>query len=136
MSKAYYSVGSRILSSSSSITREIEYDVNDVRELSYTIPPATTDQLVSLNLPYANLKTIAMEAQWDSSVATPSNVTVKTNSSGAPTQTFTVKPNKPDGWHADSWQTNPITANITALYLTNPHATASCTLKILVGNNL
>lgn len=136
MSKAYYSVGSRLLSASNSITKEIEYDCNDVRELSYTIAPSTTDQLISLNLPYANLKTIAMEAQWASSVASPSNVTVKTNSSGAPAQTFTVKPNKPDGWHADSWQANPITANITALYVTNPNTTDSCTLKILIGNNL
>lgn len=132
--KAYFGNSARISTSSNQISVEEQYDVNDVRILSYTLAAGAADQLISLNLPYANLKGISIKAEWATGL-TGSNVTMKTNSSGSPAQTFTLKPNKVSQWHADSAFANPITANITALYMSNPDANP-CTLKIVVGNNL
>lgn len=133
MSKAYLNVGARISTASNAISKEQEYDASDVRILDYTLAAGATDQLIAFALAYANLKVLAIQAIWAAGV-TGSNVTLKTNSSGAPAQTFTLKPDIASGWHSDSAFANPVTTNITALYASNPNA-AACTLRIVVGNN-
>lgn len=134
MSKAYLGASARIDTASNSINKEEEYTVSDVRVLDVVIPAAGTNVLVALTLAFANLKVFAMQAIWGTGL-TGGNATVKTNSSGAPAQTFTLQPNVVSPWHANSAWANPITTNITALYVTNPDATNPFTLRLVIGNN-
>lgn len=134
MSKAYLSCGSRIDTASNSINKEEEYTASDVRVLDFIVPAGATAQLINFVLPYANLKVLCIQAIWATGL-TGVDATLKTNSSGAPAQTFTLKPNVASPWHANSAWPCPITTNITALYAVNPDATNPYTLRIVVGNN-
>lgn len=120
--------------SSNSISKTEEYSVSDARIIDVSVPAATSDQLVPFVLAYAGIKIISMQAIWANTVASPADLTLETNSSSSPAQTFTLKPNAVSDWHSKSAFTNPITTNITALYATNPHATEACTLRIVVAN--
>ncbi len=134
MGKAYMTVSTRIDTAGNSINKEHEYTASDLRYIDYIVPAGSTDLLIPFALAYANLKTFGLQAIWTTGL-TGANATLKTNSSGAPAQTFTLKPNVASGWHADEAFSNPITTNITALYVTNADATNPFTLRIVVGNN-
>lgn len=49
-------------------------------------------------------------------------VTVKTNSSDTPDDTFTIKPGAPLTWTSDSATANPISEDVTGLFVTNAGA--------------
>ena len=82
---------------------------------------AATDVQRSVAFPYANIKAIALYCD----VA----VTIETNSPSSPSQTITLAAGVPNLWIYGGPGTNPITANVTTIYLT---AAAAGTLKIRV----
>lgn len=84
----------------------------EVHNISESIADSTTDGLVAFTYDFSQGKTFLM---W-STVA----MTVKTNNAGSPIQTFTLVANVPIIWSAgQASAVNPITTDITALYVSN-----------------
>ena len=49
-------------------------------------------------------------------------ITIKTNSPSSPSQIFTIKANEPLTWNSSRTDANPLTVDITDLYVSNPNA--------------
>lgn len=74
-------------------------------------PAASTNTLLTIAFNYANIQNIELVASQD--------MTIKTNSSGAPDDTINLKAGNPLVWSKSaSYFANPFTANVTALYIT------------------
>lgn len=69
----------------------------------------TTEMEMTLNV--ANVKAFAVLSDVD--------VTLKTNSSGSPTNTLALKGGIPYIWNTDSYDTFKLTDDVTALFFTN-----------------
>jgi hypothetical protein len=81
------------------------------RNMSEAIAISATDALVAFTCDFSQLKSLYIKCDQA--------LTIKTNSSGAPAQTITLAANVPYVWTYGSGITCPITADITALYITN-----------------
>lgn len=134
LSKQSMSAGVGSGSNNISGNYEIECTVVDVIEIPMTA--SMVDDATTISIIYATMETLTMQAYFASDVAASatSDVTVKTNSSGSPAQTFTLAPNKVGIWNSDMPWANPISTNITALYISNPNTVAG-TLKMTIGRN-
>jgi len=75
----------------------------------------TVDQLIDIAIDFSRTKGLFIGSDQD--------VTLETNNpggaSGTPDQTFNLKANCPIEWTEDDVATNPITVDITAIYITN-----------------
>lgn len=74
------------------------------------VPDSTTDKPVSFAIDKSQIKAIFMLASVD--------MLVETNSSSAPTDSINLKAGKPYIWFTGSLDTNLITADVTAMFLT------------------
>lgn len=83
-----------------------------------------TDQLVKCSFNYADVASIL--------ITTDTAITIETNSGSSPSQTFAFPANGQLEWTNLSPLTNPVTANVTALYITNA-AAANVTIIILLN---
>lgn len=111
-------------------------ECSDCRQLEIPFAASVTNDETDVTIPYATLDAITIQAYFtaDNIGSASSNVTVKTNSTSVPDNTYTCKPNKGGQWNSDSPFTNPVAANITKIYVTNPNTVAG-TLKITIGAN-
>lgn len=90
------------------------------KQFEVTVPAGATNQAVAINFSHTNLKSVYLAVTDGAGAGT---VTVKTNSSGSPDNTFTVKSNGPLVWNADMPLANPFTAAVTGgLYISNAGA--------------
>lgn len=101
-------------------TETIEADLSINGE--YEVPAGATDMQINISIPITTLKGFAFGCSKKSN-QTPTleftGLTVKTNSSGAPANTFTVTPTNGVSWSIGDTVANPITTAITALYVSN-----------------
>lgn len=81
------------------------------------VPDSTTDQLVNLTMDVSQIKSLYIVSNYA--------VTVETNSSSAPTNTIALVADTPLIWHTGSYYTNLLTADVTAIYLTNASGSAA-----------
>jgi hypothetical protein len=79
-----------------------------------TIAANATDFLIDMAWPLTGMQALLI---WSDT-----NLTVKTNSNTTPVQTIAVSANVPIKWGALEGNTNPITAAVTSLYVTNATA--------------
>jgi hypothetical protein len=86
-----------------------------------TVPGTTTGFAIPITVAFANIQSMLIY----SSVA----VTVKTNSTGTPVQTFNLTAGQSIIWGVGAFTTNPITANITQIFVDNNTANPA-TVKI------
>jgi len=92
-------------------------------DLSEEIAGEVTDSEVVLGIDFSALQFIALESDQD--------LTLETNSGSAPDDTISLKANNPLIWEADaSYFANPLTADVTSLFVTNAGSTAA-NLRIL-----
>lgn len=91
-------------------TETITADAEEVREL--TIPAATTNQQVIIAFTTGALKSIMIKADGA--------CTVKTNSTSVPDDTFSLDADTAVLWNNAMSAANPITANVTTIYITTP----------------
>lgn len=82
--------------------------------VAVVVPAGSTNLLFTVNFPYATIQSMVMSSTQA--------VTVKTNSSTTPGNTITLAATAGLIWAIDFPTTNPISANVTALYLTNSGA--------------
>jgi hypothetical protein len=93
--------------------------------LNVALAAGTTDQLQALTLTAANLQSLILVASQ--------NLTIETNSGTTPAQTISLVAGIPLVWSKSAgYFANPITANVTALYLTCAAATV-LQVKILTS---
>ena len=110
-------VGNRIVSNDNL------YTGGSMTPVDEPIPDSSSDKLVVFTLDVSQVKSIYITSDQD--------LTVKTNDAGAPTDTLNLLADLPYIWTHNSYFTNKITADITALYVTNSSG-AIANLKIEV----
>lgn len=87
-------------------------------------PAGSTDVEYDITFSHTTLKKIFLVSDQD--------MTIKTNSSGSPSQTISLKAGRPLRWGAsEGYFTNPITADVTKFFIS---CTSSSTLKGLILN--
>lgn len=90
-----------------------------------TIADNTTDGVVDIAINVSEIKLLIMLSDQD--------MTIKTNSSGAPDDTISLLANVPLIWTSDSYYTNKLTVDVTKLYVTNASGSdASLKIEVLV----
>lgn len=82
---------------------------------------AVTDELHNIAIDVSELSSIMMLAS--------ANMTIETNSSSAPDNTYTLLANIPLIWQQSSGITNPVTTDVTKIYITKAGA-GSWTFKL------
>lgn len=109
-------------SASSALSQAIQRTAGQENNLDEVIPGASTDLLTQWAAILAKIESLHIECDRD--------LTIKTNSSGAPDKTISVKANTPIQFVKDAGETNPLgSVDVTKLYITLA-AGASATLKI------
>lgn len=88
-----------------------------VQEISESIANSTTDGLVNWTCDYSTLRFLLIKSDQA--------ITIETNSGSTPDDTFSIAANIPFAWYYNSGITCPITADITAAYVTNASGSAA-----------
>lgn len=109
------------------ITKSIDVSAGKEVNIDEEIPAATADKLVAFNLDISQCKGLFMVSNVP--------VTIETNSSSAPANTFTLAANIPYAWvFGDSAMRDTaaaaVTVDITSLYVTNADAEDAALLQI------
>lgn len=92
-------------------------------QLDETISNGASDLLVAFTAESTNLKSFHLWSDQD--------LTIKTNSSSSPQETFNLKANKPVVW-LENMANTPIAGDVTALYVSNASG-SDASLKALAG---
>jgi hypothetical protein len=79
--------------------------------IEIAVPGTTTNQQILIAFTIAALKSLFISAD--------AALTLKTNSSGSPANTFTLDSDSGVDWDNQSQLANPITTNVTTMYVTN-----------------
>lgn len=87
------------------------------------VAAATTDKLVNIAIDVSEVKSLFLLSDKD--------VTLQTNNGNTPDNTITLKAGVPVIWYPDSGYSNPLTTDVTKIYITNAGA-SDATVKIRV----
>ncbi len=79
--------------------------------IAAVIPAGTVNKLFTLTFPFATIQAMVFESSQ--------NLTVLTNSSGSPVNTYNLKGTSAFYWAIDIPHPNPFTVNITSFYVSN-----------------
>lgn len=82
-----------------------------------------TNVQVNVAIAYPTLKSLY--------IVSSQAATLKTNSSSAPDNTITLIAAQPYWWHDTIGTANPLTVNVTKIYVTNGSGTSDATLKLV-----
>jgi hypothetical protein len=93
------------------------YSADSEAGLNLVVAGLTTNQPIAIALTIAQIRSMVI---W-SNLA----VTLKTNSSGSPQDTFNLVADKPLMWDTDTWYPIPFLGNVTEMFVTNPGAQAA-----------
>jgi hypothetical protein len=116
-------------SDAGSVDANKNYTADIVEKVDIDVPAGVSNQQAAIA--FALAKLVAFEL-----TAVGADVTFKTNSSGAPAQTFTVRNGVVLGWESEAGGIpNPITVDVTTVYLTNTSGTLATKLKGFVARN-
>lgn len=103
--------------SGESIAQSVTISDNGELNRNVTVAPATTDFPVAAVIDVSEVKALYIHSDQ--------NVTIETNSSSAPANTLTVTANKPLVWYTGCGLVNPLTVDVTSIFITNAGATAA-----------
>jgi hypothetical protein len=102
------------------------YNADSEAGLNTVVPGLTTNQAVALTLTISEIRSMVM---WSNEA-----VTIKTNSSGSPQDTFALVAGKPLMWDTDTWFPIPFLGNVTEMFITNSGAqSATVVLRFLLA---
>ena len=104
-----------------SVTQQETITADGETNLDVAVPDSSTDLQANLAVDISELQSFYMSSDRD--------LTVKTNSSGTPDDTIALKANKPLIWTPNCGFSNPFSADLTALFLTNASGT-DATLQV------
>lgn len=117
---AQLTIGDGLVRINATVTKTVSGNVS----IEETVANATTNGLIACSFPATGLKMLAICSDRD--------VTVKTNSSGSPQETWNLKANQPHYWCENDPGSAPVAGAVTALYVTNASG-ADATLKLIAG---
>jgi len=106
------------------VTTTVSKTGSEVVEWDGIIPISTTNQALQLAFTTASMQALLISSTFA--------LTLKTNSSGSPIQTLTLAPNQAITWYTGSANANPITTDVTEIFITNASGTNAPALKIRV----
>lgn len=108
-----------VVEGATSLSASVDHSCDVVAKMSESVVDATTDAEYLISLDVSKLQVFSMLSTQD--------MTVKTNSSGSPQETFTLTAGAPVVWQVGDAAI--FAGDVTALYLTNASgATATFTL--------
>ena len=87
------------------------------QSISESIADSETDALVNLNIDFSELQSLYIKSDQA--------ITLETNNGTTPDDTFVLVAGVPLIWHAGDLQSCPLTADVTALYVTNASGSAA-----------
>ena len=97
-------------------------DATDRREI--TVPDSTTDLEVAVEIDVSEIKSIYLHSTQ--------NITLETNSGGAPVDTINLIANVPYSFTTDSYFTNLLATDVTAFFLTNSSGSSATFIMELI----
>jgi len=98
------------------------FDYESEVNIAVTIPASTTNQEILIAIDVSELKSLCLSSDY--------SLTIKTNSSGSPTDTIALVGGKPYIWTVNSYDTCKLTADVTKIYVTNGSGTNAAALKV------
>ena len=117
---AQLTIGDGLVRINATVTKTVSGNVS----IEETVANSTTNGLIACSFPATGLKMFAIASDRD--------VTVKTNSSGSPQETWNLKANQPHVWFENDPGSAPVAGAVTALYVTNSSG-ADATIKLIAG---
>jgi hypothetical protein len=120
---ATHTLGTSLGGASSGLSTTKQYSgTGEVNIVAETVADSVTDQLIVISIDVSQIKSIYILSTQD--------LTLETNNSGAPVDTISLVANMPYIWTTDSYDTNKLGTDVTAIYLTNSSgATATFDLR-------
>lgn len=100
-----------------------ELTVTAAAQYQESVANSASDLAVAITIESTSLKVFALQSDQD--------ITVKTNDSGSPQETITLKANQPVIW-TEGQANVPISGDVTALYITNSSGSAA-NVSLLAG---
>jgi len=106
------------------ISREVDISADGEKNIDVTLTASQTNKRVVIAIDVSEVKSLMIDSK--------TNVSIKTNSTSSPAQTLTIVPGYPWVWTVESGLSNPLSTDITDLYITNADAsTGLVTLRVL-----
>jgi len=93
------------------LAHEVTITTDAVTEHALVIPDSTSDQLITIAIDFSELEALYLFSDQD--------VTIETNDGTTPDDTFSLVAGVPIAWNTDCGHDNPLTADVTAMYITN-----------------
>lgn len=113
-----------VVSGATTLKNTKTYTGDGSQSRTISVPDSTTDQLVNITIDVSQIKSIY--------IASDKALTVETNSPTSPVDTITLVAGRAYVWDTDSYFTNLLATNVTAMYLTNASgATATFELELI-----
>ena len=107
-----------------SLSRKVTITADGEANVVVAVADAASDLAVNIAIDFSALKLLYLVSDQD--------LTVETNDGTTPDDTLTLKAGKPLLWFEDSGFSNPLSADVTSLHVTNASGTdATLTVKTL-----
>lgn len=116
-----HKITEKVLTAGREVAEENSFSGDGQVSLSVSVPDSTTDQLVDLALNVSEIKAVYIVSDQD--------LTLETNDGSTPDDTLSLVAGVPYVWHENSYYSNLLITDITALYLTNASG-ATATLEL------
>lgn len=108
-----------------SISQSVTISDNGELNRNVTVANGATDFPVAATIDVSEIKSLYIHSTQ--------NVTIETNSGGSPANTLTVTANKPLVWYVGCGLTNPLSTDVTGLFITNASgSSADVKIRIIV----
>tara|TARA_R110002167_G_scaffold61913_4_gene174912 strand:- start:17042 stop:17425 length:384 start_codon:yes stop_codon:yes gene_type:complete len=98
-----------------SLSKQITITADGEANVEVAVADESTDLAINLAIDFSALQLFYIVADQD--------LTIKTNDSGSPDDTLTLNAGKPIVWFNGCGYSNPLSADVTALYATNASGT-------------
>ena len=112
-----------VAASEGQVQQAVTYTASSTTGLDESIASNATNYLINIAIDVSEIESIYIYADQD--------LTIKTNSSGAPDNTINLNGGTPFEWQSDSYYTNLLTTDITKIYVTNASSPATATTLYL-----
>lgn len=117
-----YALG--ITAGGTALAYEVDVTADSETNLDLTVADSVSDQLVTMAIDFSEMVGLFIYSDFA--------VTVETNDGTTPDDTIAVVAEVPVVWYTDCDHINPLTADVTALYITNASgSTANIKIRVL-----
>lgn len=98
-----------------SLSKQVTITADGEANVEAAVPDSSTDLAINIAIDFSALQLLYIVSDQD--------LTIETNDGTTPDDTLTLKAGKPIVWYDGCGYTNPLSADVTALYATNASGT-------------